>query len=149
MLRGRHWRRHSGVAHGNRCHQPSVAWIRPHQADKGNNFPTSAINLSYLVLIFVCQYTNDFNISSPILAQSKQLPDQYFEFGRYVEEKIFGAAVHWILNDDTIPVEHLQRIVTSVRDNKMIPKFEDTTGILIRDLPLLVALDCDTNKTYF
>ncbi|XP_037051054.1 uncharacterized protein LOC119084991 [Bradysia coprophila] len=89
---------------------------------------------------------NDFNTSYPILAKSNALPDNYLEFGRYVEEQIFGAPVDWMESD--VDVHYLESIVSSVKSDSPIPKLTNVDEIIVREYPLLMALDYKNSQSY-
>lgn len=94
------------------------------------------------------QYTNDLNASPQMLAKIKNLPSNYNDFGRCIEEKVFGAAVDWANSLHGIPLDFLKRVVHSIKFNQNVPRLDDAS-VIVRSEPVLMALDYKGKKEFF
>lgn len=114
---------------------------------KFRQVPKFPISFILFLIRLIVQFTNDFNMSSPILAKNNKVDESHFEFGRYVEEKIFGGAVDWVESASYISTDHLQSVINSVKNGTVIPKLDDLCGIVLRECPILMALDYTSPRT--
>lgn len=93
------------------------------------------------------QMTNDFNISTPVIAEKASLDENYHEFGRLIEELVFGKAVKWTASD--LPAGYLERVIKSVNEGDAIPTLIGVVGILERLKPTTMALDFEDQQEFF
>lgn len=63
-------------------------------------------------------------MSTPPMAKTLGLDEKHFEFGRYIECKIFGRAVNWIKSGMTVSKPKVVEITASVRNNIPLPDYK-------------------------
>lgn len=83
------------------------------------------------------------------MARNKQLPIEYYDFGRFIEKKVFGAAVDWVESESDVADEYLQQIINSVKNKTFVPKIENLREIVERDDIVLMGFDHKKAKTFF
>lgn len=69
--------------------------------------------------------SNDFNVSSPQLAQTNKLSGEYGEFGRLIETKVFGAAVDWFKSGPDVTNSFSKLIFDAFEKGDEIPNCSD------------------------
>lgn len=84
------------------------------------------------------------------MARANNLPQDHFEFGRYIERNLFGKAIDWVSNEEDISCEYLESVIDAIQSNKIIAVLDDEILSVLeeREAACTMAFDCVRKRYY-